>query len=290
GSAEQDSARAIVERLGGRVEQMLGDAVVAIFGVPTVREDDAGRALDAAEELGDEIGARVGLVTGEVFVGRDGPVSGEPLAAAEELARAAAPGEVAISETARLLAETRGLRLDSPLVGRTRQLAALAEAHTSSREDCTCQLFTVLGAAGVGKSRLLEEFLGELGKTTVMRELDALPGGPVVLAVEDLHAADTELLDEVERLAERSRGVPLLMVWTPRREPPDERPGWGGGRVNPRTLLLEPLSEEEAEQLMDNLLGESELPPIVRSYIVRAAEGNPLFLEEFLASLIDRDV
>ena len=122
------------------------------------------------------------------------------------------------------------------------------------------------------------------------REPGELPDGPAVLAVEDLHAADPELLDEIERLAESSRGLPLLIVCTARPELLDDRPEWGGGQVNARSLLLEPLGEDESEQLMDNLLGESDLPPIVRRYIVGAAEGNPLFLEEFLASLIDRDV
>ena len=285
-----DLARALVERHGGVVERAMGDAIVAVFGVPVVREDDARSALDAAEELGDELAARIGVASGEVFVDGEGPVSGEPLAASEQLARAAAPGEIALSDTTRILAETRGLRLDSPLVGRTRQLAALSEALRASREDRTCQLFTVLGAAGIGKSRLLEEFLGGLDETTVLREPGKLPDGPAVLAVEDLHAAEPELLDAVDRLAERSRGVPLLIVCTARTELLDDRPGWGGGQVNARSLMLEPLGEEESGQLMDNLLGESDLPPIVRRYIVGAAEGNPLFLEEFLASLIDRDV
>jgi len=285
-----DLARALVERHGGVVERAMGDAIVAVFGIPVVREDDARSALDAAEELGDELAARIGVASGEVFVDGEGPVSGEPLAASEQLARAAAPGEIALSDTTRILAETRGLRLDSPLVGRTRQLAALSEALRASREDRTCQLFTVLGAAGIGKSRLLEEFLGGLDETTVLREPGKLPDGPAVLAVEDLHAAEPELLDAVDRLAERSRGVPLLIVCTARTELLDDRPGWGGGQVNARSLMLEPLGEEESGQLMDNLLGESDLPPIVRRYIVGAAEGNPLFLEEFLASLIDRDV
>ena len=287
--AAQGLARTVVERNGGRLEQSLGRSVVAVFGVPRVREDDARRALQAAEQFGDELDAGVGLATGEVFVG-DGPVAGEPLAAAEQLARAAASGEVALAETTRRLAETRGLRLDSPLVGRTRPLAALSEAFDAAVEDGTCQLFTVLGAAGVGKTRLVEEFLDDLDRATVTREPGELPDGPAVLAVEDLHAADPELLDEVERLAESSRGLPLLIVCTARPELLDDRPAWGGGQVNARSLLLEPLAEDESEQLMDNLLGESDLPPIVRRYVVGAAEGNPLFLEEFLASLIDRDV
>jgi DNA-binding SARP family transcriptional activator len=285
----QRLARTVVERYDARLEQSLGGNVVAVFGIPRVREDDARRALQAAEQLGDELDARVGLATGEVFAG-DGPVAGEPLAAAERLARAAAPGEIGLAETTRRLAETRRLRLDSRLVGRARPLAALSEAFDAAVEDSTCQLVTVLGAAGVGKTRLVEEFLRGLAGATVTREPGELPDGPAVLVVEDLHEADPALLDEIERLAERSRGLPLLIVCTARPELLDDRPAWGGGQVNARSLLLEPLGEDESEQLMDNLLGESDLPPIVRRYIVGAAEGNPLFLEEFLVSLIDRAV
>src|SRR5262249_11626056 len=68
----------------------------------------------------------------------------------------------------------------------------------------------------------------------------------------------------------------------------DERPTLGA--VDTRTMLLEPLGSDESEELLDNLLGPADLPPIVRRYVVGAAEGNPFFLEEFLASLIDRDV
>ena len=291
----RELARTVVERHGGRVEQAAGDGVAAVFGLPAVREDDARRALRAAEELREELGARVGLSTGEVFAG-EGQVAGEPPAEAERLARAAAAGEIAVSETTRRLAAERGLRLDSPLVGRIRQLGALSDALAAAAADRTCQLVTVLGAAGVGKSRLLQEFLGRIGdEATVLRGCEGLDDGeasgdPVVLAFDDLQTADAAMLERIESLAERSRGLPMLIVCNARPELLDERPAWGGGMVNARTMLLEPLSEDESEQLMDNLLGESDLPSIVRRYVVGAAEGNPLFLEEFLASLIDRDV
>jgi DNA-binding SARP family transcriptional activator len=298
--AARDDVRALAEAAlelhGGHVEQSLADCVVAVFGVPTVHEDDARLALSAAEVLAD-LGARVGLGSGEVFFG-GGPVAGEPRSTAERLARTSAPGGIGASETTRQLAEVRGLRLDSPLVGRTRQLAVLSDALAGAVDDGTCQLVTVFGAAGVGKSRLLKEFLVGVERDVVVRrseepseDIPELSGQePCVLAVEDLHSAEPARLDTIERVAEQSRGLPLLIVCTARTELLDDRPGWGGGRVNARTILLEPLSEDEAEQLMDNLLGESDLPPIVRDYIVGAAEGNPLFLEEFLASLVDRDV
>ena len=262
-----EQARAIVERHGGRVEHAVGDALVAVFGVPAVREDDAARALQAAEELG----GRTGIATGEVFVpGGEEPVTGEPVALAERLAREAADGEIRLSETTRQLAGGRGLRFESPLVGRERELAALTEALEAASATRSCQLVTLVGPAGIGKSRLIAEFMSH--------------GRPETVVLDDANVTD------VEAAVDRLRRRPALIVCAARPELFEEGPQWGGGKVNSRTILLEPLAEGEAEELMDNLLGRADLPPIVRRYIVGAAGGNPFFLEEFLASLIDRDV
>jgi DNA-binding SARP family transcriptional activator len=262
-----DRARAIIERHGGRLEHAVGDAFVAVFGVPAVREDDAARAVRAAEELG----GRAGIATGEVLVpGGEAPVAGEPVALAERLAREAADGEVRLSETARQLAGGRGLRFDSPLVGRERELAALNEALEAAAATGSCQLVTLVGPAGIGKSRLIEEFVSA--------------GSPEAVVLDDADWAS------VEAAVDRLRRSPALIVCAARPELFEEEPVWGGGKVNSRTIVLEPLDDKESEALMDNLLGEADLPPIVRRYIVGAAEGNPLFLEEFLASLIERDV
>jgi predicted ATPase len=113
---------------------------------------------------------------------------------------------------------------------------------------------------------------------------------PFVLVLDDLHWAEPALLDLVEDVARTSRGAPLLVLCLARPELLDERPGWGGGLPNASSLLLEPLGEADTERLLDHLLGASELPDPVRSYIVGAAEGNPLFLEEMLASLVESDV
>jgi DNA-binding SARP family transcriptional activator len=257
-----EAARAVVDRHGGRVEHAVGDAIVAVFGVPAVREDDAARALRAAEELG----GRAGLATGEVFVPAAGPVTGEPLSAAEQLARAAADAEVRLDETTRQLAGGRGLRFDSPLVGRARELAAIADAFENATHSGACQLVTLVGPAGIGKSRLIAEAGSQLGDDAV------------VLVLDDDH---DRLEDEIGRL----RRTPALILCAARPEDPIP-----AAAVDSRTILLEPLPDDESEALMDNLLGRADLPPIVRRYIVGAAAGNPLFLEEFLASLIDRDV
>ena len=108
--------------------------------------------------------------------------------------------------------------------------------------------------------------------------------------LDDLHWADAQLLDVLEGAAESSRGAPILLLCVARPELLDDRPGWGGGKVNASSMLLEPLRAAESERLMDNLLGESDLPDSVRDYVVDTAEGNPLFIEELLAMLVDRNI
>src|SRR5215216_1572648 len=105
-----ETARAILERHGGTVEKFIGDAVMAVFGVPTVHEDDALRALRAAEELreslaglndeleqsyGTRLEARIGVNTGEVVTGTEERIAtGDAVNVAARLEQAAEPGEV----------------------------------------------------------------------------------------------------------------------------------------------------------------------------------------------------
>jgi DNA-binding SARP family transcriptional activator len=368
-------ARAAVERHGGRLERALGEELVAVFGLPTVHEDDALRAVRAAVELRDvlseQAAVRAGVSTGEVFVAGDdeATATGPAVAAAEQLEQAATPGEIVISGTTRwlvgegLIAEelpeqiafrivelvpesfSRRLRLDSPLVGRTRQLAALMGAYEAAVADRTCHLFTVLGPAGVGKSRLAREFTGELSTANVLHSrcppygegvtyrpllelaeeaatvpdapshmaqtvrriqaegsvddlraaavsllTEAAGARPLIVVLDDLHWAEQALLDLVEHLAGTARDVPLLLLCLARPELLEERPSWAGGKANTTTLLLEPLTDDESALLLDNLLGESDLPEPVRAHIVGGAEGNPLFVEELLELLVERDV
>jgi class 3 adenylate cyclase/tetratricopeptide (TPR) repeat protein len=197
-----DTARAAIERHGGTVEKFIGDAVMAVFGVPQVHEDDALRAVRAALELRDavEIEVRIGVNTGRVVTGSgDTLVTGDAVNVAARLEQAAAPGEVLIGAATyglvrnavdvellppleakgksepltayRLVAltgsEARVRRLDAPLVGRTRETRLLADAWDRVRSERACALFTILGAAGVGKSRLVREFLGTVDGTVV---------------------------------------------------------------------------------------------------------------------------
>jgi class 3 adenylate cyclase len=197
-----DEARAALERHGGTVEKFIGDAVMAVFGVPQVHEDDALRALRAAvglrqavEQLGLE--ARIGVNTGEVVAGSgDALVTGDAVNVAARLEQAAPPGEVLIGEETHALCRDAVLaegveplvlkgkadpvrayrlvdlsddtpafarRLDAPMVGREDELAQLGQVFARTAREGRCHLFTVLGPAGVGKSRLVRELVTQVG-------------------------------------------------------------------------------------------------------------------------------
>src|SRR4051812_19246349 len=195
-----DIARSVVARHEGSVEKFIGDALMAVFGVPTVHEDDALRAVRAAldlvrelEGVNDELEAaygvrlaiRTGINTGEVAVGA-GEVfaSGDAVNVAARLEQSAQPGEILVSRTTLALVRSaveveaagpldlkgkaaaveawrvRGLiteapagrQLETPLVGRERELGQLRVAYDQAVAERSCRLFTVLGPAGIGES------------------------------------------------------------------------------------------------------------------------------------------
>jgi predicted ATPase len=111
---------------------------------------------------------------------------------------------------------------------------------------------------------------------------------PVVALVEDLHWADDELLDLIERVQREVPG-PLLVIATARPELLDRRPEWGGGRRNSSLLWLEALGPADARSMLDALVTSS-LPDRLRSLVAERAEGNPFFVEELVAALVDRGV
>jgi len=212
--------KAVAERHGGTVAKFIGDAVVAVFGIPLLHEDDALRAVRAAWEMRDAL-ARLneGFQTrwGVSLATRTGINSGEVLTAASEAAgdpkgagpgghiavgdamnlgarveQAADPGDILLGEatyrlvrdavdtqplpprvfkgktdaakTYRLLgisgaAEAITRRPHSPMVGRRDDVATLEWAFGRAAEDRRCRMVTILGPAGVGKSRLVREFL-----------------------------------------------------------------------------------------------------------------------------------
>jgi len=65
---------------------------------------------------------------------------------------------------------------------------------------------------------------------------------------------------------------------------------WGRGNACSTTVVLDSLTEAESERLVDNLLGDSDLPDAVRDYVIETSEGIPLYVEELLALLVDREI
>ena len=378
--------KAIVELHGGTVEKFIGDAVMAVFGVPVLHEDDALRAVRAAVEMRDvlpELGVegRIGVTTGEVVTGTEERLAtGDAVNVAARLEQAAQPGEILVgAETLalvhgavevepleplelkgktervpayRLIALGRepGPRRGGAFVGRERELGFLREAFGRVVSDRSCQLFTLLGTAGVGKSRLVEEFLGSLDGTRVVRgrclsygegityypvvevllqllgtdpstsigelvpdevaagTLRALLGSegvvtstneaawafrklvetvalatPLVVVFDDIHWGEPTFLELVEHVADLSRDAPILLLCVARPELLDRRVGWGGGKLNATTSLLEPLDALATDLLIEALLAGGELDDTLRTRIREAAGGNPLFVEEMLA-------
>jgi predicted ATPase/class 3 adenylate cyclase len=412
------TARDLIERHGGTVEKFIGDAVMAVFGVPTIHEDDALRAVRAASDLGHalerinsemlrdhgvRLALRTGINTGEVVAGDPAAgnsfVTGDAVNVAARLEQAAAPGEILLGEaTYRLVrdavdvegpieldlkgklvsvpayrlrgivldAPARPRRRDAPLVGRVRELRLLAHAFERVVSDRASQLFTVLGTAGVGKSRLVAAFLEqEAGGATVLSGhclpygqnitfwpiaeivraaaaiaaddppemarakirvlLDGEPDAdlvterisqavaldeaqapleetfwairrlleslarerPLVVVIDDLHWAAPTMLELIEHALDWTRDSRILVLAMGRPELLDARPGWGGGKLNATTILVEPLSEVECGELVDGVLGDLPADPAIRRRIADAAEGNPLFAEELVAMLLD---
>jgi len=112
---------------------------------------------------------------------------------------------------------------------------------------------------------------------------------PLVLVFEDLHWADDGLLDFVDHLADWATTVPLLIVGTARPELLDRRPGWGGGKRNAFTLSIGALSDEETAVLLQRLLDRAVLDADAQQAVLRRAEGNPLYAEEYARMLVEHE-
>ncbi len=373
-----EEIRLIVERHGGTVEKFIGDAAMAVFGIPVAHEDDALRAVRAVAEirerltaLGEELAValsfRTGVNTGEVVAGEgETLVTGDAVNVAARLEQAATPGEILIgAETLSLVrdavsveaveplalkgkrepvaafrlvtvdatAEAFTRHMDAPLVGRVREQQRLRAAFEDVVSERVCQMFTLLGPAGVGKSRLTEEFLTVAGETAdilrsrclhygeditywplveILLTIGVEPGAvigtspadtqlafrrliegraaerPQILVLDDIQWAEPVFLDLIEHLSDWSRDAPILLLCIARPELLELRPGWGGGKLNATTILLEALSGEDCELLISRLAGGAQLEDDVRARILRAADGNPLFIEEMLA-MVDED-
>jgi class 3 adenylate cyclase/tetratricopeptide (TPR) repeat protein len=393
--------RKALEAHGGTVEKFIGDAIMAVFGVPTVHEDDALRAVRAAGEMrrrlavlneelaehGITLQMRVGINTGEVVAGDPSAghsfVTGDTVNVAKRLEQAAGPGEILIGTATYPLVkdavqvgplerfsakgkrdgaerrrvdeidhEAPGLarRLDVPMVGRQPELDLMRRAYERAVAERRCRLFTVLGPAGIGKSRLAAEFSTATRARTVtgrclpygngitfwplteiVRELGAEEGlrgalagsedadaiaerilaavgaadasarteetfwavrrafeqlaqqEPLVVCFEDIHWAEPTFLDLIEYLVGWSRDAPVFVLCLARPELVEQRPTLISLQQWTDSVALEPLSEGETEALLDRFGAEATLAQETRERIARAAEGNPLFVEQMAA-------
>jgi predicted ATPase/class 3 adenylate cyclase len=213
-------ARSVLERHGGTVEKFIGDAVMAVFGIPAAHEDDPLRAVRAAADLraalprvnedlererGVNLAVRAGVNTGEVVAGD--AVSGEFYATgdavnvAARLEQAAEPGEILLGVQTyrrvrdavhveevgplvlkgkshalaayRLVEVIEGApavarRFDTPFVGREEELAELLACFDRSVAKRAPVLATVLGSAGIGKTRLAAELTAQLAEQAIV--------------------------------------------------------------------------------------------------------------------------
>ena len=113
---------------------------------------------------------------------------------------------------------------------------------------------------------------------------------PTVLVFEDLHWADEALLAFLEHLSEWAEGVPLLVLCTARPELYERHPGWAGGVRNATTINLPPLSDQETAELVSHLIATTVLSEELKRGVLERAGGNPLYAEEFVRLLADRDL
>ncbi len=111
---------------------------------------------------------------------------------------------------------------------------------------------------------------------------------PTVLVIEDLHWADPAMLDFLDQLGDHLHDAPLLLVTTARPELFDARRDWGAGKPNSSTVTLSPLTEDDMQQLLAELLVRTVLPAESQGPLVESAGGNPLYALEFVRMLADQ--
>jgi class 3 adenylate cyclase/tetratricopeptide (TPR) repeat protein len=113
---------------------------------------------------------------------------------------------------------------------------------------------------------------------------------PTVLVFEDLHWADDAMLAFLEHLADRAEGVPLMIVGTTRPELYEQHADFGNGLRNTTAISLAPLSPKETARLVSALLDSSVIPAELQQPILERAGGNPLYAEEFVRLVKDKDL
>ena len=265
--------KTIVESHEGSVEKFIGDAVMAVFGVPQVHEDDALRACRAAVEMRGAfpvlgVRGRIGVNTGEVVTGTEERLAaGDAVNVAARLQNAADPDEILIGEATLELVraavevgpvdplDLKGKAeavpayrllsvLDTPernhgarFVGRKGEMAIIRETWQRAQVERRCELVTILGDPGIGKSRLVSQAVAEIGARTVrgrclpygegitywpvvevVKQLDALPSDPAAAAAMSSLLGESEEGTSADQIAWAFRKLleeqtPLVVVF-----------------------------------------------------------------------------
>ena len=180
-------------------------------------------------------------------------------------------------------AECGILESDSPEAASAKLDQAIPE-HEPDRAWLKARLAPLVGAGG-------EPAAQEESFTAWRRFLEGLAAqNPTVLVVDDLHWADEPMLAFLEHLADWSEGVPLLLLCTARPELHENHPTWAAGVRNAQTINLAPLSDDETATLVALLLKRTVLPAATQQALLDRAGGNPLYAEEFVRLLSDRNL
>ena len=314
-----DTARTVIERYGGTVEKFIGDAVMALWGAPIAREDDAERAVraaldlvDAVEALAEESGVaelrlRAGVLTGEaaVALGAEGQgmVTGDLVNTASRIQSAAEPGTVLVGEATRRASEAaitfadvgahelkgkaepvnlwRALRvraqrrgegrstgLEAPFVGRTAELRLVKDLFHASGDEQRARLVSVLGVAGIGKSRLSWEFekhVDGLAAEVWWHRGRCLSYGDGVAfwALAEMVRSRAKILEDEDAASATAKLRATLVAHVP----DEEERAW----IEPRLLHLLGLAERSAPDRED-------LFSAWRRFFERLAEQGPLVL------------
>lgn len=193
---------------------------------------------------------------------------------------------VPFSPLGEAIREECGILFDDPRDVARRKLRETADRLEIS--DAVPALLAILGL-GDGAHELSREVL--FARTWGFFEAVAR-GAPLLLIAEDLHSADEGTLDFIEQSPGRLEGVPILLLALSRPELLERRPSWMRDQAGERatTVVLEPLAAGDSRALVLGVLGGRSAPPAFPDLVLERAEGNPLFIEEILRTLLEQGV
>jgi class 3 adenylate cyclase/tetratricopeptide (TPR) repeat protein len=173
---------------------------------------------------------------------------------------------------------------DPPQIAREKLQSAVREVVPEDEAPETSRYLALL----LGLAPDDEAEVGQLLFFAARRFLECLGHAqPALLVFEDVHWAQTSEMELLEYLAQHLRDSPLMLVALTRPELLDSRPTWGSGLVAQTTIPLEPLDATDAAALASEIVREASERSIDVARLVEVAGGNPLFLEELAASVVE---